>query len=92
MAMAATIESLRDQFLRECKRDLNFWLNESRAADAREKMIGLVFSMLVSIDGFSGGPYPLHAIDWEKPEDDPSREVQISLDLHDNWHRILDEP
>ncbi len=69
------------------------WLNDARIKTPREKLAGAIFSILVLIDGFDGsdGPYPLKDIDWMKSEDDPSRYVDISGDLHDNWGRILAE-
>jgi hypothetical protein len=51
-----TEDEVRNMFLDHVWRNIDYWMNESRVASERERMQGLAFSILVSLDGASGLP------------------------------------
>lgn len=50
---AYTTEEVRDMYLNHMRVLVNYWHNESRCETERERMEGLVFSILVMLDGGS---------------------------------------
>lgn len=53
---AFTRDEVQAKFLEYLDMMINYWLNESRKPSAREKMQGMVFSMLVLLDGEAALP------------------------------------
>jgi len=49
-----TQEKIRSMFLKHCKDLVNYWANETRVPDPRKKLEGLLFSILVTLDGEDG--------------------------------------
>lgn len=74
-------EDLQAEFLNELEAIRDYWLAEDRQPRPEDKVDGIIFSILVLIDGFgsSAGPYPLIALQ-EQGED-----MDLSGDLHDRW-------
>lgn len=54
MTQAYTVEEAREKFLECCQSLVNYWENESRATTSREKLEGLMFSILSMLDGCNG--------------------------------------
>lgn len=83
-----TPEQMRDEFLRGVVHNVNYWLRESRAPTAQEKLEGLAFSMLVMLDG--GSSTPGCQVIPNCDEDGWSRQ-DIGGGLHEHFHRVLRE-
>lgn len=81
-----TVEEARAALLRHVAVLVNVWLNESRAPTAREKLSGLVFSILVIMDGESG-QLPGFELKPVKNDDGWPRK-DIAGCLHDQWHKF----
>ena len=89
-----TVEECRAKFLGHISAMVDFWLNESRTPDTREKMEGLAFSILVAIDGESSlpafvlSPSP-HPDDKKHHQDNDEdwwpEDADIAGPLHEIW-------
>lgn len=55
MSRAWTKEEVRAKFLAHMKSVAEYWINEPRATTSREKVEGVLFSLMVVFDGGSGG-------------------------------------
>ncbi len=101
-----TTEEVREQFLDHIAHMIVYWEQEGRAPTLREKMSGLAFSFLTTLDGggdlpgFIVAPTPhesdrkYHQEQGENwyPENHESTVVcDIAADsLHEHWHRKPD--
>jgi len=56
MSRAYTAKEVEEQFMEQLVGTLYYWLREDRAPTAKEKMEGMLFSILVMIDGGAGMP------------------------------------
>lgn len=106
---AWTVEEMREKFLDQIRVNLDYWLTtdlgrpEFRKAlqdqgEARYRMEGLVFSILVLIDGGTGAMPAIDLIPSPHPSDEefhrnegsnwwPSGVVINECQLHDLWHK-----
>ena len=59
-----------EKFIKQLTEIRDYWLNESRAETAKEKVDGFIFSMLVMFDGDSGANdfHPLEIKDLTNDE------------------------
>jgi hypothetical protein len=93
-----TREEVQDLFLRQIAAYIDFWLDEARAPTMRDKMQGLVFSILVILDG--GSPLPGFLVAPSPHESDrayaiengknwfPPDAQEVSCDIAGNLHEI----
>lgn len=78
--MADNLEA-RGEFLSAIKDMVNYWANDKRTPDPKEKLDGLAFSILCIIDG-SGSPFnPITLMQDGEPLND-------DVMLHEMWHKI----
>ena len=97
MSRELTPKEAQDKFLDYTESILQYWLNESRCSTQEERMRGLVYSILVTIDGeaaslpaFKLVPLPHQddkQFDIECGQDYYPTDVDIAGDLHDIWNR-----
>jgi hypothetical protein len=78
-----TVDEVREIFIRQIWTELEWWEKESRAPSLREKLEGLAFSMLVTLDGESACP-GFHVVPCVAPED---KDYYISQG--ENWYPEL---
>jgi hypothetical protein len=70
MSEARSPEDIRADFIAQCKVMVNYWDNDSRTPDTSAKLSGLLHSILVIIDGSSGGfPVGLDLVCRPHPDD-----------------------
>lgn len=94
---AYTPEEVREMFLDQLRATKKYWLNESRVKTESERMDGLVFSILVMLDG---GTMDLPAFDLipsphegdkdyltSQGEKYFSKEVINDCQLHELWYK-----
>ncbi len=81
-----TPEQMRDEFLRAAADLVRYWLNEDRAPTALEKLNGVVFSLLVMLDG-ECGEIPSMSVIPNCDEGGWSRQ-NIAGSLHEEWHKF----
>ncbi|HRQ87320.1 MAG TPA: hypothetical protein PLA50_00875 [Bacteroidia bacterium] len=75
-------EDLQTEFLDHVAVLRDYWLSESGAPTAKQKVDGVIFSLLVLIDGYAeGGGW--HLIPADGPEDVDLED--LAGDLHDRW-------
>lgn len=100
-----TVEDGREIFLGHLRVLANYWAKESRAPSPKEKLEGLVHSILATFDGCSGGmpafdlvPSP-HEDDQSYHEENEenwwgSTAINSTAHLHDHWHErpVLHKP
>lgn len=97
MSRAYTAEEVRDQFLDHCHSLVDYWLNESRTPDVKDKMNGLVFSILNIFDGTTAAlpafdiipsPHPSDKAYCQSNGDNWYEAVVINdCHLHDEWYK-----
>jgi hypothetical protein len=75
-------KELQVEFIENLERIRDYWMAEDRVPETLGKVEGVIFSILVLIDGMAcdGGPFPLYAITGD---DEPL--VAIWGGLHDEW-------
>lgn len=92
-----TSEEVRNNLLDHFWAMVDYWNEEGRVADTREKLAGLAFSMLVVIDGESADLPAFLLAASPQPNDRlfrqgrgknwyPEEAVNISGRLHDEWY------
>ena len=81
MSKAITKEEAREIFIGQCQVICSYWLNESRASTAKDKVEGAVFSIMNIFDGTCGG-FPA-AIDLVlRPHEN---DKQYCIDNDEDW-------
>jgi len=99
MSRALTVEECRAEFLKKLAHLIGYWAK--RPGTVEERMGGLVFSILVMIDGGAGGFPPLKLIPEYNPANQKFRESKgedywpdgINLsdpkleELHGEWNK-----
>ncbi len=80
-----TQEESRDAFLRHAATMVRYWLNEESAVTPLEKMNGLVFALLVALDGSAAALPPFDVTPVENDAGFPRENIAGSL--HEVWHR-----
>lgn len=93
----STREEIQAEYLKYAAAMVIYWLNEDRRPTALEKMNGLVFSLLVMIDGESSMP-SCKVIPHSTQESQAYRKhdgenwypqgVDIAGNLHEIWHNF----
>lgn len=81
MSRAWTKEEVQERFLNHMKSIAEYWINETRASTPREKVEGLLFSMMGTFDGESGG-FPAVDLSVCPHEDDKDYHESEG----DNWY------
>ena len=101
---AYTIKEARKKFLTQCRSTVDYWENESRATTSKEKLEGLMFSILSLLDGCNANnpgflliPYA-HETDEEYAKSIgekyypmtklPEDVFDIGGTLHEEWGRV----
>ncbi len=94
-----TEDEVRDNLLEHIWDMVDYWTDESRVTDTREKMAGLAFSILTVLDGESGN-MPGFLVAAQPHEDDkeyrrkegenwyPTEIKDIGGCLHERWHSL----
>lgn len=80
MSRAFTPDEMRDRFLQHIREIADYWLDESRAKTTKEKLDGAIFSILVVLDGGSGGMPGFKVLADPHPDD-----KQYCIDNGENW-------
>jgi len=74
-----------EEFIKQLISIRDYWLNESRAETAKDKVDGFIFSMLVMFDGDSGAN-DFHSIELTDVEDGES--INECDCLHETFCRL----
>lgn len=80
-ARAYTADEVREKFLAHLHALVDYWSTETRVSDPKEKMEGLVHSILVTLDGCSGDMPSFSLVVQPHPDDE-----QFHRDLDENWY------
>ena len=99
---AYTVDEVRAKLLRHVKGMLRYWLDESGTTE--DRMEGLVFSTLATLDGEAGDMPPFLVIAKSCEDDkayhvergenyypDPVVGMSVSGSLHEEWSRLCDK-
>jgi hypothetical protein len=78
-----TEDEVRKIFIQQIWAELNWWEKESRAVTIHEKLRGLAFSILVTLDGASAIP-GFHVVPCVAPED-----KAYYIENGENWYPEL---
>lgn len=96
---AKTAKEVRSEVLATMHALVNYWANESRTPDTKEKLDGLAFSILNIFDGTNGGLPGFDIVCRPHPDDESYHRLQqenwypdgetINKDglLHEQWYR-----
>lgn len=94
-----TREEVQTLFLRHCGSLVGYWLNESKAKSAKEKMEGLMHSVLSAIDGCNCALTGFDLTTQPHPDDEEYMRsggknwfptgCNISGELHERWFKVL---
>lgn len=100
-SQAYTIKEARKNFLTQCRSIIDYWENESRAITSKEKLEGLMFSILSMLDGCNANmpgflliPYSDEEYAKSKGEkyypmtELPEDAFDIGGTLHEEWSRL----
>jgi len=86
MCRQHTDEEMIDRFLSACESTLEYWLREERAPTVREKMEGMLFSLLVMFDGCTDNTPALDILPSPHPSD-----KEYCQENEENWWPQLPE-
>ncbi len=93
-----TVEQAGQLFLQHTAGLVEYWLNESKTTDVKDKMTGLAFSILSTIDG-SNVVIPGFKLIPNIAEEDGRDfmgtiwpDADIAGSLHDRWHLEMEKP
>lgn len=81
----AETDERRTGLLMHIARSLDHWLDEPRATTSREKMEGLVFSVLVALDGEAGDLQGFAVVPFADDGETLLAGCDIAGSMHDEW-------
>ena len=90
-----TKEETQEKFLNVIRHNVDYWLNESRIQNTKDKLEGLAFSILSILDGCGGSLPAFKVIPMPHPDD---KEFLISqgenyfpddIDIATNLHELF---
>ena len=90
MSKELTKEEVQEKIFAYLDNMIDFWITEKTHPSVREKMEGLIFSVLVMIDGESAmlPPYKLEpSISLPDGEEWIDSGIDIAGGLHDSWYK-----